>query len=303
MLDLQQWFLFFWAVWVYFGWRERLQLLLPQTDWLWGCHFFCSFLWRWSGVSRMLAGGADRIWSGSSTNLSPLEYGGFGPEQKGAVSCWDAESGLEVMGRREKEHCLWRGTKWITAIFLLLCLTVRVESGGPDNKGTEPQTKAKWRTAQEKNKAVWLSEYHVIYDDFLNVWWGHSHFSVNVSPDSGAGWWQWLEHFLLFLCVHSSHFEKQYMVWVFFSSGVLQQSWTEVIRLPYAKIAPQSRWSDASWYHVIQLSCPDFMSSTVHHSLILYSLKVNQLLCCIFTCQKCGKIAVAIIFYIIPVFS
>lgn len=156
-ISYRQWY--FWGLceFILDGEKETSHCLHRLTD----CEaaiFFCSFSWRWSGVSQMLGGGADRIWSGSSTNLSPLEYGGFGPRRKGAASCWDAESGLEVMGRREKEHCLWHGTKWITAIFLLLCLTARVESGGPDNKGTELQTKAKWRTAQQKNnKAVWQS--------------------------------------------------------------------------------------------------------------------------------------------------
>lgn len=154
----------------------------------------------------MLAGGADRIWSGSSTNLNPLEYRGSGPERKEAVSCWDVESGLEVMGRREKERCLWRGTKWITAIFLLLCFTVRVESGGPDNKGTEPQTIAKWRTAREKKiKLSGRVNIMSLMMIWLNVWWGHSHFSVNVGLDCSTGWWQWLERFLLFLSSHSSH--------------------------------------------------------------------------------------------------
>lgn len=63
---------------------------------------FMQFSRRWSGVPWMIAGGADRIQSGSSTNPNPPEYGGSGPEWKGAVSCWDAESGLEVMGRREE---------------------------------------------------------------------------------------------------------------------------------------------------------------------------------------------------------
>lgn len=95
---------------------------------------------------------------GRPLTSAPWSTAGLGQSGKGAVSCRDSESGLEVMGRREKEPCLWRGTKWITAIFLLLCLTVRVESGGPDNKGTEPQTPAKWRTAQEGGKKSCLME-------------------------------------------------------------------------------------------------------------------------------------------------
>lgn len=74
----------FGVVWVYFGWGEKNQPLLPQSDWLWGCHIFLKISWRWTGVPRMIVGGADRIRSGSSTNLSPLEYGGSGPERKGS---------------------------------------------------------------------------------------------------------------------------------------------------------------------------------------------------------------------------
>lgn len=88
----------FWLVWVYFGRRERaaaspawLTVRLPS---------FMQFSWRCSGVPWMIAGGADRIQSGSFPNPNPLEYGGPGPEWKGAVSCWDVESGLKVMDRR-----------------------------------------------------------------------------------------------------------------------------------------------------------------------------------------------------------
>lgn len=134
-----------------------------------------SFFPSFAGVPGMIAGGADRLWSGSSTGLSLPEYVGSGPKRKGAVSCWDAESGLEVMGRREKEPCLWRGTKWITAIFLLLCLTVWVESGGPDNKSTET-TNANKMESKKKKKLPGRVDIMSFMMIWLNVWWGRSHF-------------------------------------------------------------------------------------------------------------------------------
>lgn len=187
---------------------KRRTPVTASTDWLTVRlpSFFAVF--SGGGVSRMLAGGADRIWSGSSTNLTPLEYSGFGPEQKGAVSCWDAESGLEVMGRREKEHCLWRGTKWITAIFLLLCLTVRVESGGPDNKGTEPQTKAKWRTAQEKK--IKLSGWVNIMS-FMMICWTYDEVilisvltSAQTVEQGGGNDWNIFLYFFILLILRNS---------------------------------------------------------------------------------------------------
>lgn len=178
--------------------RRKRTALLPQTD------FEAAIFFPGGGVECLgwLRVALTESEVGRPLTSAPWSTVGLGQSGKGAASCWDAESGLEVMGRREKEPCLWRGTKWITAIFLLLCLTVRVESGGPDNKGTEPQTQAEWRTKKKLSGRVNIMSFMMIW---LNVWWGHSHFSVNVSPDSGAGWWQRLEHLLLFLSSHSSH--------------------------------------------------------------------------------------------------
>lgn len=186
------------------------------------------FSWRWSGVPWMIAGGADRIQSGSSTNPNPLEYGGSGPERKGAVSCWDAESGLEVMGRREKkEPCLWHGTKWITAIFLLLCLTVRVESGGPDNKGTEPQTQAKLSAQEKKSCLVELISCHLwifgwTYDEVIHV---SVLMSAQTVKQSGGNDWKTSLYFLAPTLLFNGG-----GISLFSPSGVFQHSWTRVIK-------------------------------------------------------------------------
>ncbi len=74
---------------------------------LWGCHVFLQFSWRWTVAEWECFGW---LWVmltksevGRPPTSAPLEYGGTGPEQKGATSCWDAETGLEVMGRRGKK--------------------------------------------------------------------------------------------------------------------------------------------------------------------------------------------------------
>lgn len=183
--------------------------MLLHSDSLWGCHLLSQFSWRWSGVPRMIAGGADRIRSGSSTNLSPLEYGGSGPEQEGSGvllrrTVWSGGNGQKG---KKSLACGVAQNELLPSFCSSASQWEKSLEGQITRAHAAPQTQAKWRSAQEKKKlsgGVNIMSFMMIW---LNVWWGHSHFSGNVGPDSGAGWWQRLEHFLLFLCSRSSHLE------------------------------------------------------------------------------------------------
>lgn len=94
--------LFAFPVCVSFRWVKRTSHFFPDCR---AAILFNSVCWRWTGVPQMIAGGTNRIQSGSSTPLSPLSWSTVSLGQRGrehGVSCWDGESGLEVMGRREE---------------------------------------------------------------------------------------------------------------------------------------------------------------------------------------------------------